>query len=55
VLNYIEVPILAKYSIPVEKLFNVFFDAGPNFGFSLALKPKPVLKPGLYGQGRNAA
>jgi len=40
VLNYIEVPILAKYSIPVEKLFNVFFDAGPNFGFLISAKTK---------------
>jgi hypothetical protein len=40
VLNYIEVPILVKYSVAVDKLFDLFFDAGPNTGFLISAKTK---------------
>jgi hypothetical protein len=48
VLNYIEVPILAKYSVPVEKIFKVFFDAGPNFGFLISAKTKTSGSSQIY-------
>jgi hypothetical protein len=40
ILNYIEIPLLLKYSFTIEKQFNLFFDAGPNIGFLLGAKNK---------------
>lgn len=33
IMNYIEIPLLAKYTIPVFKTHKFYIDAGPNFGY----------------------
>ena len=33
IMNYIELPLLAKYNIPVNSKCKLYIDAGPNFGY----------------------
>ncbi len=40
ILNYIEIPILIKYSFDLGKLFKLYIDAGPNTGFLVEAKTK---------------
>jgi hypothetical protein len=40
ILNYLELPVLLKYSFPLNKSTRVFFDFGPYFGYLLNAKQK---------------
>jgi hypothetical protein len=38
IMNYIELPILAKYTIPLKKTYKFYIDGGPNFGYLVSAK-----------------
>ena len=40
IMNYLEIPLLAKYSFKVLKTHLLYIDAGPNFGYLLNAKTK---------------
>jgi hypothetical protein len=48
VLHYLEVPILAKYTITIDKIYNLYFNAGPDFGFLIAAKTKTSGSSQIY-------
>lgn len=40
IMNYLEIPLLVKYTIPVFKTHRFYIDAGPNFGYLVNAKTK---------------
>jgi hypothetical protein len=40
ILNYLEIPLLAKYSFSTQKAFKFYIDLGPYFGYLLNAKQK---------------
>lgn len=48
-LNYIEVPVLAKFTFPLGRTLNIAVDAGPYVGFLVAAKNKTSGESMVYG------
>jgi len=38
IMNYLELPVLAKYTIPLKKTYKFYIDGGPNFGYLVSGK-----------------
>jgi hypothetical protein len=47
-LNYLEIPVMIKYSIPLNKKFDFFINAGPYMGFLLSAKNISTGSSNLY-------
>jgi len=47
-LNYIELPVMAKYTLPLNKKFDVFISAGPYVGFLFNAKNISTGKSNVY-------
>ena len=47
-LNYLEIPVMMKYSIPLNKKFDFYINAGPYFGFLLSAKNISTGSGNLY-------
>jgi hypothetical protein len=48
IMNYLELPLLAKYSFKIFKTHLLYVDAGPNFGYLLNAKTKTSGKSQIF-------
>jgi hypothetical protein len=55
IMNYIELPVLAKYFMPLKKTYNFYIDGGPNFGYLVSGKTKTSGTSQIYldAKGQN--